>query len=72
MAYEYEEIIKEELEFTDLDNTDNQDKMLKELQEVYRKAKVLDEILNLPDTYGYAEEYSEDVDIILSEYMEDE
>ena len=72
MAYEYEEIIKEELEFTDLDNTDNQDKMLKELQEVYRKAKVLDEILNLPDTYGYAEEYAEDVDIILSEYMEDE
>ena len=72
MTYEYEEIIKEELEFTDLDNTDNQDKMLKELQEVYRKAKVLDEILNLPDTYGYAEEYSEDVDIILSEYMEDE
>ena len=72
MTYEYEETIKEELEFTDLDNTDNQDKMLKELQEVYRKAKVLDEILNLPDTYGYAEEYAEDVDIILSEYMEDE
>ena len=42
MAYEYEEIIKEELEFTDLDNTDNQDKMLKELQEVYRKAQAFD------------------------------
>ena len=39
MAYEYEKTIKEELEFTDLDNTDNQDEMLKELKEVYRKAK---------------------------------
>ena len=42
MTYEYEETIKEELEFTDLDNTDNQDKMLKELQEVYRKAQAFD------------------------------
>lgn len=72
MAYEYEKIIKKELEFADLVNADNQDEMLKELQEVYRKARAFDEILNLPDTYGYAEEYAEDVDIILSEYMEDE
>ena len=42
MTYEYEETIKEELEFTDLDNTDNQDKMLKKLQEVYRKAQAFD------------------------------
>ena len=42
MAYEYEETIKEELEFTDLDNTDNQDEMLKELKEVYRKAQAFD------------------------------
>ena len=46
MTYEYEETIKEELEFTDLDNTDNQDKMLKELQEVYRKAKAWEELKN--------------------------
>ena len=72
MAYEYEKIIKKELEFADLVNADNQDEMLKELQEVYRKARAFDEILNLPDTYGYAEEYAEDVDIILNEYMEDE
>ena len=42
MTYEYEETIKEELEFTDLDNTDNKDKMLKKLQEVYRKAQAFD------------------------------
>ena len=47
MTYEYEETIKEELEFTDLDNTDNQDKMLKELQEVYRKAKAWDSLKEL-------------------------
>ena len=46
MTYEYEETIKEELEFTDLDNTDNQDKMLKELQGVYRKAKAWEELKN--------------------------
>lgn len=93
MAYEYEKIIKKELEFADLVNADNQDEMLKELQEVYQKARLLDDIvittkkrlteqerkakafdgiLNLPDTYGYAEDYAEDVDIIISEYMEDE
>lgn len=42
MAYEYEDEIKEELEFTDLDNTDNQNEMLKELGEVYKKAKAFD------------------------------
>ncbi|MBO0382635.1 hypothetical protein JWK44_08905 [Staphylococcus saprophyticus] len=46
MAYEYEKTIKEELEFTDLDNTDDQDKMLKELQEVYRKAKAWEQFKN--------------------------
>ena len=43
-----------------------------EIKILERKARAFDEILNLPDTYGYAEEYAEDVDIILSEYMEDE
>ena len=44
----------------------------KRLTEQERKAQAFDKILNLPDTYGYAEDYAEDVDIILSEYMEDE
>lgn len=44
MGYEYEEVIKKELEFTDLDNTDNYGAMLKELEGVYRKAKAFDEI----------------------------
>ena len=73
MAYEYEkENIRKLNSYNVLSGGGNITKPIKELQEVYRKAKVLDEILNLPDTYGYAEEYAEDVDIILSEYMEDE
>lgn len=53
----------------------NEEDLIKQvdaINEMERKAKAFDEILNLPDTYGYAEEYAEDVDIILSEYMEDE
>lgn len=46
MAYKYEDEIKEELEFTDLDNTDNQSEMLKELGEVYKKAKAFDTLLS--------------------------
>ena len=45
MAYEYEEVIKKELEFTDLDNTDNYGAMSQELQEVYRKAKAFDKLV---------------------------
>ena len=45
MAYEYEKIIKKELEFADLVNADNQDEMLKELEEVYQKAKLLDGVV---------------------------
>ena len=77
MAYKYEKTIKEELEFTDLDNTDNQDKMLKELQEVYNKAKAFDAIVDIEDDFvkyhGFSpcvEEYAEEVEEIISEYME--
>lgn len=42
MAYKYKETIKEELEFISFEFIGNQDEMLKELQEVYRKAKVWD------------------------------
>ena len=77
MAYKYEKTIKEELEFTDLDNTDNQDKMLKELQEVYNKAKAFDAIVDIEDDfvkyhgfYPCVEEYAEEVEEIISEYLE--
>ena len=59
MAYEYKEVIKEELEYTDLDNADRQVEMLKELEEVYRKAKAMDEIeqaywkSNTPENFAY-------------------
>ena len=70
MVYEYEDKL---LDYASGSKTYEEYKaMSQELQEVYRKAKAFDEILNLPDTYGYAEEYAEDVDIILSEYTEDE
>lgn len=42
MAYKYEETIKEELEFISFEFIGNRDEMLKELQEVYRKAKAFD------------------------------
>ena len=73
MAYEYEAMISNSISKNkDYFFTTTAKDMKDELQEVYRKARAFDEILNLPDTYGYAEEYAEDVDIILSEYMEDE
>lgn len=49
-----------------------------ELKEVYRKAKAFDEIRNIEDNYnkekGFspcAEEYTEEVEDIISKYMED-
>ena len=72
MAYEYEKDIPEFLKGIETEHPLELSKEIKEVREVYRKARAFDEILNLPDTYGYAEDYAEDVDIILSEYMEDE
>ena len=57
MAYEYE---WDEIEIV----------VKEDYEKIKRKAQAFNEILNLPDTYGYAEDYAEDVDIILSEYME--
>ena len=57
MSYEYE---WDEIEIV----------VKEDYEKIKRKAKAFNEILNLPDTYGYAEDYAEDVDIILSEYME--
>ncbi|MDW4026505.1 DUF1024 family protein [Staphylococcus saprophyticus] len=43
--------------------------ILKELQEVYRKAKAFDEILNI-DLYKHEEEYAADVLDIVDKYKE--
>lgn len=74
MAYEYQKTIKEELEFTD-----NQEKTLKEIQDVYKKAKAFDAIVNIEDDffkyhgfYPCVEEYAEEIEEIISEYLEDE
>ena len=76
MAYEYEETIKEELEFTDLDNTDNQDEMLKELKEVYRKAKAFDTFLKYKEhveKYNNSDCYELErvFEFVMKEYEED-
>lgn len=44
MVYKYEDEIKEELEFVRLEFIGNQNEMLKELHEVYSKAKAYDDI----------------------------
>lgn len=52
--------------------------MVDELDEVYRKAKVFDAIVNIQDDfveyhgfYPCVEEYAEEVGYIISEYLED-
>lgn len=47
MAYEYEDEIKEELEFIRFEFIGNQNEMLRELQEVYFKAKILNRIISI-------------------------
>ncbi|PTE79284.1 hypothetical protein [Staphylococcus gallinarum] len=72
-----EAIIKKELEFADLVNADNQDEILKELQEVYRKAKAFDAIRKIEiqsDITGYyddTESYMHDVESVIEKYLED-
>ncbi|WP_210126632.1 hypothetical protein [Staphylococcus sp. GDY8P83P] len=47
MAYEYEDEIKEELEFIRFEFIGNQNEMLRELQEVYSKAEILNRIIGI-------------------------
>lgn len=47
MAYEYEDEIKEELEFIRFEFIGNQNEMLRELQEVYLKAEILNRIIGI-------------------------
>ncbi|MEX5651184.1 hypothetical protein AB1J05_01560 [Staphylococcus cohnii species complex 1658] len=65
MAYEYEEVIKEEMPFSGISQ---------ELQEVYRKARAFDEISNLIESNNvdYGENNLEDVEEIVNKYWEDE
>ncbi|NHC98367.1 hypothetical protein [Staphylococcus aureus] len=76
MAYEYEGKL---LDYASGSKTYEEYKaMTQELQEVYRKAKAFDEILNIEDNYnkekGFSpcvEEYTEDVENIISKFTED-
>ncbi|MDW4273881.1 hypothetical protein QI074_03725 [Staphylococcus saprophyticus] len=47
MTYEYEDEIKEELEFIRFEFIGNQNEMLRELQEVYFKAEILNRIIGI-------------------------
>lgn len=76
MAYEYQEFIKEKVSRT---ASFVSDRVYNELQEVYEKARAFDAIVDIEDDFikyhGFSpcvEEYAEEVEEIISEYMEDE
>lgn len=77
MAYKYEDEIKEELEFIRFEFIGNQNEMLKELEEVYKKAKAFDTFLSYnkhvkkynTSDYHELERVFQDV---MEEYEEDE
>lgn len=71
MAYEYEEVIKKELEFTDLDNTDNYGAMLKELEGVYRKAEAFDEVIKKVKTEFVSQDLADDIRTLVYDYEYD-
>ncbi|WP_436951696.1 hypothetical protein [Staphylococcus xylosus] len=79
MPYEYEsENISKIMHYNNLTYDKNIIESYGELREVYRKAKAFDEIVNIEDNYnkekGFSpcvEEYTEEVEDIISKYMED-
>lgn len=79
MTYEYEsENISKIMHYNNLTYDKNIIESYGELREVYRKAKAFDEIVNIEDDYnkekGFSpcvEEYTEEVEDIISKYMED-
>ncbi|UGL60613.1 hypothetical protein [Staphylococcus phage vB_SurM-PSU4] len=71
MAYGYEEVIKKELEFTDLDNMDNYGAMLKELEGVYRKAKAFDEVIKKVKTEFVSQDLADDIRTLVYDYEYD-
>ncbi|MDG0821354.1 DUF1024 family protein [Staphylococcus equorum] len=71
MAYEYEEYVLNELTQTALDERDNIFlKLAQEVEEVYRKAKAFDEILNITQLQ-HEEEYADNVISVINKYKED-
>lgn len=52
MVYKYEGEIKEELDYISFESLGNQNEMLKELKEVYRKAKAFDRIKDIHSDYS--------------------
>ena len=69
MAYEYKSKL---LDYASDSKTYEEYKaMSQELQEVYRKAKAFDEILNITQLQ-HEEEYAEDVISVIDKYKEDE
>ena len=81
MAYEYEKSLKNRLLNLELDDyveVIQLEKEYEELEEVYAKAKAFDAIVNIQDDfvkyhgfYPCVEEYAEEVEEIISEYLED-
>lgn len=80
MAYEYEceEVIKNVIKELIYFKKGKNELAEKEIDEIYAKAKAFDEIVNIEDNYnkekGFSpcvEEYSEEVEDIISKYMED-
>ncbi|MDW4090429.1 hypothetical protein QI226_11235 [Staphylococcus saprophyticus] len=68
MAYEYEDKL---LDYASGNKTYEEYKaMTQELQEVYRKAKAMDEILNI-DLAQHDEEYADNVMKVVNKYTED-
>ncbi|MEX6340802.1 hypothetical protein AB6E71_05410 [Staphylococcus arlettae] len=78
MTKNYKERVLSEFTQLAIDERDNTYfDIAQEVEEVYRKAKAFDEILNIEDNYnkqkGFSpcvEEYTEDVEDIISKYME--
>lgn len=72
MAYEYEHDVISELEQMGVDYQSNgYFNMSIEVEEVYRKAKAFDEILNITQLQ-HEEEYAEDVINVIDKYKEGE
>lgn len=77
MAYKYEDEIKEELDCIRFEFIGNQNEMLKELEEVYKKAKSFDTLLsynqhvkkyNNSDCHELEQVFQD----VIKEYKEDE
>lgn len=78
MAYECEEVIKNVIKEVIYFKKGKNELAEKEIDEIYAKAKAFDEIVDIEDNYnkekGFSpcvEEYAEEVEEIISKYMEE-